>query len=61
MSLAAVWQVVPTALHRMLADPDEERGQRVMRAMLGMRKPDIQGLVDAYEADSTASRAGTGP
>ncbi len=53
------WQIVPTVLHRMLADPDQERSQRVMRAMLGMRKLDIQGLVDAYE-DGTVSRAGTG-
>lgn len=54
------WQIVPTALHRMLADPDRERSQRVMRAMLGMRKLDVQGLVDAYEADSTTSRTGSG-
>lgn len=46
------WQIVPAVLNQMIADPDQERSQRVMRAMLGMRKLDIQGLVDAYAADS---------
>ena len=32
------WQVVPTRLTELLADPDRERSQRVMQAMLGMRR-----------------------
>jgi predicted 3-demethylubiquinone-9 3-methyltransferase (glyoxalase superfamily) len=32
------WQIVPTRLTELLADPDRERSQRVMKAMLGMRK-----------------------
>ncbi|MEV0254476.1 VOC family protein [Streptomyces sp. NPDC050732] len=38
------WQVVPTALGELLADPDAERAQRAMRAMLGMGKLDVAAL-----------------
>src|SRR5919199_6717439 len=38
------WQIVPSALPRLLGDPDPERSQRVMRAMLGMKKIEIEGL-----------------
>ena len=38
------WQIVPTALPRLLGEPDRERSQRVMRAMLGMKKIEIEGL-----------------
>ena len=38
------WQIVPTALPRLLGDPDREKAQRVMAAMLEMRKLDIAGL-----------------
>jgi len=38
------WQVVPTALPQLLADPDPERAQRAMKAMMSMRKLDIAGL-----------------
>lgn len=44
------WQVVPTALGELMSDPDAEKTKRVMRAMLGMTKIEIQGLLDAYEA-----------
>ena len=43
------WQIVPTALHELISDPDPARSQRAMQAMLGMGKIDIQGLVDAVE------------
>ena len=42
------WQIVPTALMEMLGDPDPERKERVMRAMLKMTKLDIAGLEAAY-------------
>jgi predicted 3-demethylubiquinone-9 3-methyltransferase (glyoxalase superfamily) len=42
------WQVVPVVLFEMLQDPDEERRERVMKAMLGMVKLDIAGLKEAY-------------
>ncbi len=38
------WQIVPTALTDLLTDPDQERSQRAMRAMLGMTKIDIGAL-----------------
>jgi len=38
------WQVVPKRLTELLTDSDAERAQRVMKAMLGMRKIEIAGL-----------------
>ncbi|CAN5617631.1 VOC family protein [soil metagenome] len=35
------WQVVPAGMEDVLNDPDPQRGQRAMQAMLGMRKLDI--------------------
>ena len=32
------WQIVPRVLNELVADPDREKSQRVMAAMLGMRK-----------------------
>jgi len=43
------WQIIPTALGRLLGDPDRERAGRVMQAMLGMVKLDIAGLQAAYD------------
>jgi predicted 3-demethylubiquinone-9 3-methyltransferase (glyoxalase superfamily) len=43
------WQVTPIALPRLLADPDTEKAQRVMAAMLNMRKIDIETLQRAAE------------
>jgi len=42
------WQVVPTILPEMLADADNEKSERVMSAMLQMKKLDIAALVRAY-------------
>ena len=42
------WQVVPMVLFKMLADPGPEKSQRVMQAMLQMRKLDIGELERAY-------------
>jgi predicted 3-demethylubiquinone-9 3-methyltransferase (glyoxalase superfamily) len=41
------WQVVPEALPRLLADPDRERSQRVMAAMMQMKKIQIDELEQA--------------
>jgi predicted 3-demethylubiquinone-9 3-methyltransferase (glyoxalase superfamily) len=38
------WQIVPTALPRLLSDPDREKAQRVMAAMLQMKKIEIDEL-----------------
>ena len=43
------WQVTPTALPRLLADPDTEKAQRAMAAMLEMKKIDIETLERAAE------------
>jgi predicted 3-demethylubiquinone-9 3-methyltransferase (glyoxalase superfamily) len=43
------WQIVPTVLGELLGDPDPERAQRVMKAMLQMQKLDIKTLRQAYE------------
>lgn len=44
------WQIVPTVLTELQADPDPAKSQAVMRAMLQMGKIDIHGLRRAYEA-----------
>lgn len=42
------WQIVPRVLPRMLHDNDTARAQRVMRAMLAMKKINIATLERAY-------------
>jgi predicted 3-demethylubiquinone-9 3-methyltransferase (glyoxalase superfamily) len=44
------WQIVPTALYELLSDPDPERAQRVMGAMLEMKKIEIAELERASVA-----------
>jgi predicted 3-demethylubiquinone-9 3-methyltransferase (glyoxalase superfamily) len=44
------WQVAPRDLARLLNDPDEGRAQRVMRAMLQMKKIDVAELYAAADA-----------
>jgi predicted 3-demethylubiquinone-9 3-methyltransferase (glyoxalase superfamily) len=41
------WQIVPTRLGELLGDPDGEKSQRAMRAMLGMKKLDVAALEQA--------------
>lgn len=43
------WQVVPNALGRLLGDPDRERADRTLQAMLKMRKLDIAVLEAAAD------------
>jgi predicted 3-demethylubiquinone-9 3-methyltransferase (glyoxalase superfamily) len=38
------WQIVPTRLTELLGDPDPQKSQRVMKAMLTMKKLDIRAL-----------------
>jgi predicted 3-demethylubiquinone-9 3-methyltransferase (glyoxalase superfamily) len=45
------WQVVPTALGRMLSDKDAAKSQRVMNAMLQMDKLDVKRLQQAYDGE----------
>jgi predicted 3-demethylubiquinone-9 3-methyltransferase (glyoxalase superfamily) len=44
------WQVVPSRLNELLEDPDPETSQRVMQAMLQMRKIDVAQLEEAAAA-----------
>jgi len=44
------WQIVPTILVKLLNDPDPETSRRVMKAMLQMKKIDIQTLHQASRA-----------
>ncbi len=41
------WQIVPTALGRLMSTPDREKANRVMQAMLKMTKLDIATLEQA--------------
>ena len=50
------WQVVPTVLAEMMADPDREKAGRVMEAMLQMKKLDIAELERAFEGESVGSQ-----
>jgi predicted 3-demethylubiquinone-9 3-methyltransferase (glyoxalase superfamily) len=43
------WQVIPRRLNELMADPDRERAQRAMKAMLGMRKIDVAELERAAD------------
>ena len=47
------WQIVPTRLPELLTDPDKEKAQRVMEAMLGMTKIEIDELERAAGAVAT--------
>ena len=38
------WQIIPSALPRLLSDPDAAKANRVMKAMLGMKKINIAEL-----------------
>jgi predicted 3-demethylubiquinone-9 3-methyltransferase (glyoxalase superfamily) len=42
------WQVIPNALMELMNDPDPEKSQRVVQAMLQMSKIDIAGLQRAH-------------
>jgi predicted 3-demethylubiquinone-9 3-methyltransferase (glyoxalase superfamily) len=43
------WQVIPTALTRMLGDKDPAKSTRVMTAMMQMNKLDVATLQQAYD------------
>lgn len=45
------WQIVPTALAKLLADSDPMKAGRTMRAMLKMKKLDLGVLKRAYSGD----------
>ncbi|MBX4189192.1 VOC family protein [Candidatus Parcubacteria bacterium] len=44
------WQIIPKALGELLSDPDKAKSDRVLQAMLKMKKIDIKGLENAAAA-----------
>lgn len=44
------WQIVPTALAKLMSDPDPQKRNRVMQALLKMDKLDIAALQRAYNS-----------
>ena len=51
------WQVVPTLLEEYIRDPDPEKSQRVMQAMMQMGKIEIEPLKRAYEGEEQPAPA----
>ena len=51
------WQVIPAKVDEMLGDPNSQKSQRAMEAMLHMKKIDIATLERAY-AEPTRETAG---
>jgi predicted 3-demethylubiquinone-9 3-methyltransferase (glyoxalase superfamily) len=43
------WQIIPSILGQLLSDPDPQRAQRAMQAMLTMQKIDIAALQQAAD------------
>lgn len=43
------WQIIPKALMTYLSDPDREKAQRVVEAMLQMRRIDVAALHEAAD------------
>jgi len=48
------WQITPDALLELLSDPDPAISQSVMKAMMQMRKIDIEGVKQAKKAAKAA-------
>lgn len=45
------WQVIPKQLMELMSDKDQAKSQRVFKAMLQMKKIDIEGLQRAYRGE----------
>jgi predicted 3-demethylubiquinone-9 3-methyltransferase (glyoxalase superfamily) len=43
------WQVVPSAIPKMMTDPDPAKSARVMNAFMKMKKLDLATIERAYE------------
>jgi predicted 3-demethylubiquinone-9 3-methyltransferase (glyoxalase superfamily) len=50
------WQIVPTALGKLMSDKDAKKASRVMQALLQMKKLEIATLEEAAEGRVPASR-----
>lgn len=47
------WQVVPAELERLMQDKDPAKGERVMAAILTMKKLDLEALRRAYRGEES--------
>ena len=45
------WQIVPTVLVKLMQDKDTRKTERVMKAILQMKKLEIKGLQQAAEQE----------
>jgi predicted 3-demethylubiquinone-9 3-methyltransferase (glyoxalase superfamily) len=45
------WQIVPAALPKLLSDPDHEKSERAIKALLKMKKLDIAELQRAHRGE----------
>jgi predicted 3-demethylubiquinone-9 3-methyltransferase (glyoxalase superfamily) len=43
------WQIIPSALPKLMGDPDRAKANRVMQAMLQMKKIEVAKLQQAYD------------
>jgi predicted 3-demethylubiquinone-9 3-methyltransferase (glyoxalase superfamily) len=50
------WQVVPEAMPEMVGDPNSEKSQRAMAAMMEMKKLDIAALERAYNGEEAMAK-----
>ena len=48
------WQIIPTALGKLMSDPDPEKSKAVVQAMLKMNKIVIEDLKRAYDGKAAA-------
>jgi predicted 3-demethylubiquinone-9 3-methyltransferase (glyoxalase superfamily) len=48
------WQIIPTALGKLMSDPDPEKSKAVFQAMLKMNKIVIEDLKRAYDGKAAA-------
>jgi predicted 3-demethylubiquinone-9 3-methyltransferase (glyoxalase superfamily) len=48
------WQIIPTALGKLMSDPDPEKSKAVFQAMLKMNKIVIEDLKKAYDGKAAA-------
>lgn len=56
MFISPPYRSTPTALGKLLSDPDREKANRVMKAMLQMEKIDVNGLKRAYQETRAAAK-----
>lgn len=50
------WQIVPAVMGEWMRDKDVKKGERVMGALLNMKKLDIKVLKEAYEGEKAGVR-----